>query len=432
MKVVFLTAGAAGMFCGSCMHDNALAKSLRGIGVDCLLQPIYTPIRTDETSIAGKHLFFGGVQIYLLQVLPWMRFVPARARRLLDWPPLVRLASRRAGATDAAVLGDLAISMLRGTHGNQRDEVVRVVDWLADEIKPDAVVLSNLLIGGMLPALKQRMPGTRVAVILQGDDIFLEHLPERQRTEAIGLCGGLQSHVDVFVTNSKFYADKMGAMIGIDRQRIEIVPLSIDVTPFRYPLAVDPTRPATFRLGYLARISPEKGLHRLVEGFLRLARESSNRDITLEVAGWLGESNRRYFDSLVTKIRDAGLSDRFTYHGSPDLSGKVQFLRSLDLLCVPTEYQDPKGLFVLEALAANVCVAMPNHGAFGELIAQTGGGLTFDPTDMDAMCSVIQRLKDDWEWRRSLAATGRDHVLNNHTIEIAASTMKRLLGQKTL
>ena len=47
-RVIYITAGAAGMFCGSCMHDNALAKSLAQIGWDVQLVPTYTPIRTDE------------------------------------------------------------------------------------------------------------------------------------------------------------------------------------------------------------------------------------------------------------------------------------------------------------------------------------------------------------------------------------------------
>ncbi len=437
MKVVFLTAGAAGMYCGSCMHDNSLARALRGLGVDCLLQPTYTPIRTDEISIADEHLFFGGIQIYLLQKMPWLRFVPSPIRRLLDWAPLVRLASKRAGATDAAMLGDLAISMLSGTHGNQRDEVDRLVDWLVNDIRPDAIVLSNLLIGGLLPTFHERLPGTRIAVMLQGDDIFLDHLPEQQRAEAIRLCHELQSHVDVFITNSRFYAEKMGALLGIESSRIEVVPLSIDVSPFVAAagdsnISTEPTKtaPAPFRLGYLARIAPEKGLHRLVDAFIRMAREPRNSDLRLDVAGWLGEVNRPYLESLMERITEAGLKDRFAYHGSPDLATKIAFLRSLDLFCVPTEYEDPKGLFVLESLAAGVCVAQPDHGAFGELIDQTGGGLTFAPDSIDEMCTVLQQLKDGSDLRGKLAKTGLERVLRNHTIEKAAAILKSHLELK--
>src|SRR5262249_49557851 len=48
MKIAYLTAGAAGMICGSCLHDNTLAAELIAQGHDALLIPTYTPIRTDE------------------------------------------------------------------------------------------------------------------------------------------------------------------------------------------------------------------------------------------------------------------------------------------------------------------------------------------------------------------------------------------------
>ncbi len=117
MKMVYLTAGAAGMFCGSCMHDNALARSLSAQGVDCVLQPVYTPIRTDEESVADSHVFLGGIHVYLLQQMPWLRWLPRRLRSSLDYPPLIRWATKRASGTDPATLGDLAVSMLRGGCG---------------------------------------------------------------------------------------------------------------------------------------------------------------------------------------------------------------------------------------------------------------------------------------------------------------------------
>ena len=88
------------MYCGSCMHDNSLAKAMRAQGVDCVLQPVYTPVRTDEDSIASEQVFFGGVHIYLLQQMPWLRWVPASMRRALDWAPILRLATRRTHDTD--------------------------------------------------------------------------------------------------------------------------------------------------------------------------------------------------------------------------------------------------------------------------------------------------------------------------------------------
>lgn len=428
MKAVFLTAGAAGMFCGSCMHDNSMARALRRLGVDCLLQPVYTPIRTDEESVAGEQLFFGGIHIYLLQQLPWLHRVPLSIRRMLDWKPLLQLATRRVASTDAEQLGALAVSMLRGAHGRQADEVARLVHWLGDEIKPNAILFTNLLIGGCIPQVRERLPDARLVVLLQGDDIFLDHLPAARRAEAIELCRSLIGTVDRFVVNSRFYADKMGKLLAIPDEKMLTVPLSINAGPFLQPShsAGIEHRKNDFRLGYMARIAPEKGLHHLVESFLRLASDPKHGDLSLHAAGWLGEGNRAYFDGLVQQIEAAGLSHRFVYHGSPNLEEKARLLKSFDVMSVPTDYHDPKGLFVLESLASGVPVIQPDHGAFPELIASAGGGLLVRPGDTAHLCETIERLKDDAKLRRQLGATGAQGVAEKHTIERAAETMRQI------
>ncbi|MCC9599484.1 glycosyltransferase family 4 protein [Stieleria sp. JC731] len=428
MKVVYLTAGAAGMFCGSCMHDNALARALHRDGIECLLQPVYTPIRTDEVSIAGPKVFLGGIHVYLLQKMPWLRWLPRPLRSLLDSPKLINWATRRASSTDPASLGELAISILKGEDGYQAEEFERLCDWLANEIKPDAIVLTNLLIGGGLPMFRKRMPNTRLIVMLQGDDIFLDHLPEAHRNEAIRLCSELVSHVDYFCVNSRFYGDKMSALLEIPDSKLRIQPLSIDLRPYQQSPSDQsseaPPSKDEFRLAYLARIAPEKGLHRLVEAFEKIAPQCQN--VTLHAAGWLGEANKPYLQTIRDRIEKAGLSDRFTYHGSPDLSEKVSFLRQADLLCVPTEYEDPKGLFVLEALAAGTPVVMPEHGAFGELVRSTGGGVLVPPDSIDALADAIVELVNQPERRTQLATEGNQGLRAKHTIEAAAKSLVEL------
>ena len=423
MKVVYLTAGAAGMFCGSCMHDNAMARSLRQKGVDCLLQPVYTPIRTDDENVADDRVFLGGIHVYLLQRMPWLKYLPRPIRRWVDFPPLIRWATRRAASTDAALLGDLSVSMLKGENGYQAEEFTRLTHWLAKE-EPDAVVLTNLLIGGGLPEMRRRLGNCKLIVMLQGDDIFLDHLPQKSRNDAIELCGKLVEHVDHFCVHSRFYGDKMAAMIGIPDSKLFQQPLSIDLTPFA-PTEKGPKNGGEFRVGFLARIAPEKGLHRLVEAFERIAPQ--HPAMTLHAAGWLGPANQSYLESLIKRLCDAGLGDRFTYHGSPDLQGKVDFLRDIDVLSVPTEYEDPKGLFVLESLAAGTPVIMPEHGAFGELVRSTGGGILVPPNDVESLSNAIVELKDDHHKRDALASEGMRGVHAKHSIDQAAQSLIALV-----
>lgn len=451
LKILYLTAGAAGMYCGSCMHDNSLARALIRRGHEVLLQPIYTPIRTDEMDVSTGSVMMGGIHVYLLQRVPLLRFLPRVFRSWLDRPGLIRWATRGAVETDPAQLGNLTLSMLRGTEGRQSEEVARMVDWLEREVRPDAIVLSNLLIGGAIPAIVERLPDTRIVVVLQGDDIFLDHLPDQARSEAIELCGRLAGQVDRFVTNSRFYQNKMGALLGIADSQFEIHPLSIDLSAFEAPTSVAPSLTTTtdsltgsltdspitlstpktsgeFRIGYMARVAPEKGLHLLVEAFEHLAQDPDNDAFTLHAAGWLGEHNRAYLSDLQSRIERAGLADRFVYHGSPDLAEKVELMRSFDVMSVPSPYEDPKGLFVLESLAAGVPVLQPHHGAFPELIESTGGGECFQPGNHQELAKRLVAMHRDPAKRQRYAKDAANRLSVEHNIDVAAERMERLIA----
>ena len=65
MKILPITGGAARMYCGSCMKDNALAAELIRQGHDVILLPLYTPTRSDEPNVSHGKVFFGGISVYL-------------------------------------------------------------------------------------------------------------------------------------------------------------------------------------------------------------------------------------------------------------------------------------------------------------------------------------------------------------------------------
>src|SRR2546427_5848986 len=87
MKIVYLAAGAANMYCGTCLHDNTLATALRAAGEDVILAPTYTPLRTDEENISDGHVFFGGINVYLQQKSALFRHSPWFLDALLDSRP---------------------------------------------------------------------------------------------------------------------------------------------------------------------------------------------------------------------------------------------------------------------------------------------------------------------------------------------------------
>src|SRR6187549_796743 len=129
MRLLYLTAGAAEMYCGSCLRDNALASALKRRGQDVVLMPIYTPTTTDEPNVSESQVFFGGVSVFLEQHVPLFRYTPAFLDRVWDSTPVLKLASRRQIKVDPAVLGEMTVSMLKGADGYQRKEVDKLVRW---------------------------------------------------------------------------------------------------------------------------------------------------------------------------------------------------------------------------------------------------------------------------------------------------------------
>jgi len=289
-RVVSVTAGGAGMFCGSCMRDNAVTAELHRMGVPIVLVPTFTPIRTDEEDVSRHRVFLGGINVYLEQRWPRLGRLPRLLRRGLDHPALLRALSRLALQTRREDDGALALSLLRGEDGPHASEMRDLVDFVAGQ-RPRIVSLTNLLIAGFLPLLRRRVDAA-VTVTLQGDDIFLDSLPDRHRHRVLAEMRRLAQSVDAFVTFSEDYRQRMAELFEIPPERIRVVPLGLAGAGDFSEGVCHRDGSAPGRVGWLARICPEKGFHRLVDSFLLLREMSGTKDARLVVGGWLGAADR--------------------------------------------------------------------------------------------------------------------------------------------
>ena len=426
MRIAYISAGAGGMFCGSCLHDNTLAAALTALGHEALLIPCYTPLHTDEPDVSYRRVFLGGINAYLQQKLALFRYTPRFLDRVLDARPLLRWAAGFAVRTQAQDLADLAISVLRGEHGKQRKEVARLVDWLADDLKPDIVLFSNVLLSGIVHPLRERLP-VPVLATLQGDDVFLDALPAESRETALNLVRDHCKEIDGFIATSRYYADFMAEYLAIPRQRIDVVYPGLNLQGHGLPR---PERPGVpFTIGYFARICPEKGLHNLVEAFCRLRQAPGSPRTRLRVSGWLGANQRAFFADQTARLQSAGLLDDVTHVESPDHASKVRFMQQIDVLSVPTVYREPKGLYILEALANGVPVVQPGHGSFPELIEATGGGVLVPPDDPDALAAALAKLRDDHAEREKLGQRGKQAVFERFHARAMAEATLAVLGK---
>lgn len=407
MKIAYVAAGAAGMYCGTCLHDNTVAKALMDQGHDVTLIPTYTPLRIDERDVSTDRIFYGAINVYLQQKSSLFRHTPKAMDRLLDGRGLLNQVSRFSSSTNAHELGALTLSVLEGERGLQTKELAKLVDFL-EQIQPDVVHLTNSMFLGFTREIKKALD-IPVVCGLTGEDIFLDELDDPWRTRVHDEMKLRARDADGFIATSNYYADHMAGFLDIPREKIHVVHLGLplaEIEPRDDPF--DPDAP--FVIGYLARVCPEKGLHLLVDAF-REAYEQSEGRLRLKVAGYVGGRDKDYFEEQKDKAIAWNLAHAIEFAGEVEWAEKLAFLKSLDVLSVPTIYQEPKGRFVFEALAHGVPVVLPEHGAFPEILEATGGGVLFQPESTEALTTALLDLHGDRERARSLGRAGRGAVL---------------------
>ena len=385
MRILSITAGAADMYCGSCFRDNALAAELISRGHEVTLLPLYTPTRTDESNVSEHRVFFGGVSIYLQQHLRLFRKTPWLLDGLWDAPSVLRAASSLGIPTDPLQLGQLTVSMLQGKNGLLHKEFQKFLHWLQEQPPPDVVTLPNSLLSGLARPIKETLERP-ICCTLQGEDSFLQGLPEPYRDESLELIRAHIESVDAFEAVSEYYADFMSGYLGIPARKIRLVPLGINLEG--YPDSPR-SRSDLFTIGFFARVSPEKGLHLLCETYRRLRHEHHFPKARLEVGGYLASEHRAYLKGIQEQMKGWGLADEFHYRGELNRQEKIEFLQTLDVLSVPTTYDDPKGMFLLEAMAVGVPVVQPRRGSFPEIVRRTSGGLLVEPNDSQSLAESI-------------------------------------------
>jgi glycosyltransferase involved in cell wall biosynthesis len=339
--------------------------------------------------------------------------------------------------------------MLKGREGRQAREMEDLVAWLKQQPPPDVVCLSNALLLGMGAELKAAFP-VPLLCYLQGEDAFLDALPEPHRTEAWAHLTQICRSVDRLVAPSRYFADVMSRRLALDPARVRVVPNGIrrdgypsgpSGTEAGGAMELNQIKPASSNenalaapvIGYFARQCPEKGLDILVEAFICLNQRGRVRNCRLKIGGSSGPGDEAFVASQRQRLEKAGLLDRVSFHPNLERAAKIEFLCSLTLFSVPARYGEAFGLYLVEALAAGVPVVQPRAAAFTEVVESSGAGCLCPPEDPLALAETMEGLLLDHErWRglrRNAFRAARElfdaKVMAVRTVEVYQELIKR-------
>lgn len=197
------------------------------------------------------------------------------------------------------------------------------------------------------------------------------------------LMGSWNRKVDVYIALTEFAKAKF-VQNGLSEDRIMIKPNFVDPDPGmgdhtgRYAL-------------FVGRLSPEKGVHVLLEAWRRMAGR-----VPLRIVG-----NGPLESEVARRAAETHGIDCLGFQPSTEVS---RLMREASLLVVPSVLYEGFPLVIVEALATGLPAIVSGHGAMAEIVDDGRTGLHFRPGDPDDLVAKVE-----WAWThpREMAEMGR-------------------------
>lgn len=425
MKIAHIIPGSGGSFyCGNCMRDSKYIRALKDLGHQVIKVPLYLPIFDDAHDLDEVPVFYGAVNLYLKQQFPIFRHMPAFVENALDSKGVLEMAARKAGSTRAKGLEEMTISMLLGEDGNQKEELERLVDWLADEAKPDVVHLSNALLLGLAHRIKDRVKA-KVVCSLQDEDVWVDAMDDHYRQKVWDLMSERGNYVDKFISVSDYFANEIHSRMIVPAEKMTTVHLGVDLSDYT-------SKPVAEKgpvIGYLSRTCEANGLAVLVDAFILLRNDPKYSSVQLKITGGKTGDDLAFIKEEKRKIAKAKLDPDVFWVDEFEGDDRQKFFDSVRLISVPVLNGEAFGLYMLEAMASGVPMVQPALGAFPEVIETSGGGVIYGENKPELLADALKALIFDDTRLQQLADAGIAGVKAHFDIHAQARKMMAVYEQ---
>lgn len=419
MKVVQIIPGSGGSFyCGNCLRDSKYIESIRAQGLEVIIVPMYLPLLPREKNEKEIPVFYGAISIYLKQLFPAFRHAPAWVERLLNSKPMLKFAAGMANSTRSKGLENMTISMLLGEHGQQKEELEKMVDWLENHYKADIIHISNALLLGLAHTLKERLK-IPVVCSLQDEDVWVDGMDEAFKEKTWDLLREKAKDVDLFISVSHYFTSFMKEKLNLPDSKITTLHLGVDPADYTYRNAAEKGR----NIGFLSRLCEENGLDILVDAFILLKQMPGNEQSKLMLTGGSTGDDTHFIADQKRKIHQAGLSDHVHFIHDFSAEKRNAFLDQVTLMSVPVKHGEAFGIYLTEAMAAGIPIVQPELGAFPEIVLSSGGGVIYEHNTPIALARTLNALLADKKMLQILSAQARQSIEKTFNIHALSKEM---------
>lgn len=414
MNIIQIIPGSGGSFyCGNCLRDSKYVDALQKLDHHVVKIPMYLPLFSDEHDITDIPIFYGAISTYLKQVYPIFRKAPKWFDKMLNSKPMMKIAASMAGSTRAKGLEDMTISMLLGEQGDQKEELEKMVEWIADHCKPDIIHISNALLLGLAKRLKEKI-GVPVVCSLQDEDVWVDAMQPRFQQRIWDLMHERAEDVDALVAVSNYFAETMKKRMSLPDEKVHTFYLGVDAHDYSFiPVSKKPGN-----IGYISRMCYKDGFDIVVDAFIHLKKKEGFEHVKLIATGGLTADDKTFLKEQKQKIKGAGLFGDFEIIEDFEGDARHNFFRKVSMVSVPVRGGEAFGMYMLESMASGVPVVQPALGAFPEIIETSGGGVVYEPNSPEKLSNAWEGLLTHPEKLQQLSEDGfrgTKEIYNIHT-----------------
>jgi glycosyltransferase involved in cell wall biosynthesis len=264
--------------------------------------------------------------------------------------------------------------------------------------------------------------------------------------------------IDLIIGCSDYITERIKTRFPIIAARCYTVHDGVDTDRFCPAPDVPVPNAEPARLLYVGRVTPEKGIHVLIEAFKILAE--SRPTLQLDLVGTvhtqrylylapdpddrataslekfygerLSEMVRRQLVlgeqsyALDLAVETAG-DERIVFHGSVPQTETIRFYRHATVLVFPSVWNEPSGLPTFESQACGLPVVSTYSGGIPEYVEDGRTGILVRRGDAKELAAAISRVIDDPATARAMGKAGRQRVLERFTWELSARRLADLI-----
>ena len=331
-------------------------------------------------------------------------------------------------------------------HHQQERENIEKLTWLVNSFEPDIIYINGMwnLPYSLAKSSEELLPGRVVYYIASywpteidahtaywtsPAENFFRQLPKSilgslVKKTFISSTPRNKLNFDLVLCVSEFLQDYMVEEVGVPRKRTRVVHNGIELELFKARSI--PTDNNKLHLLYAGRLSPDKGVHTVLEslGILRETRPDLAIDLSIYGGGTQDYQNR--LEQLIAKFH---LEIDVRFKGVVSREDMPNVFAAHHVLIFPSIWAEPLARIIQEAMACGLVVIGTSTGGTKEILSDGENGLIFDAGDAQMLAEKIIQIYDDEMLRTRLAKAGRRTVKEEFSLDRMVEEIEKSFTQ---